>query len=328
MNYCFFISEDESECQFDYYKDLYDEPECSFKVEWGGSCYFMKLLRRIVRILGKILKCDFIRTINFSKRDIKRINDNEQYCLIFTLAYFVRCFDIALFETLGNKNNVKLMLLLNDSVDSSSGVMLDAKAKKVFSLKWDRILSFDEKDCEKYGWKYTGCLYSSRAGVRPSMDINDAYFIGKFTPDRENLILGVFNKLNRAGVKCRFDLWVPDKRKADLANGGKGIHYRRFYLKYKKMLRYVRSSNCIIEVQKKGQNSPTLRWFEAIYFNKKLLTNNPNITKLPFYNPDYMKFYASPEEIDVDWVRREEAVNYKYNGELSQKRLLSFISEK
>lgn len=83
------------------------------------------------------------------------------------------------------------------------------------------------------------------------------------------------------------------------------------------------NTNVIIEILQKGQNGSSLRYFEAVCYNRKLLTNNPNIEKLPFYNPEYMKVFSSSDDIDVEWVKKKGEIDYGYDRSFSPYYLLS-----
>lgn len=38
-----------------------------------------------------------------------------------------------------------------------------------------------------------------------------------------------------------------------------------------------------------------------------------------FYNTKYMQYFEKVDDIDWDWVKREEKINYEYNGDFSPK---------
>ena len=62
-------------------------------------------------------------------------------------------------------------------------------------------------------------------------------------------------------------------------------------------------------------------------YNKKLLTNNPDLEELPYYDPRYMHFFQTAEDIDIEWLRRGDAVDYAYRGEFSAEQFLKNVSE-
>ena len=97
-------------------------------------------------------------------------------------------------------------------------------------------------------------------------------------------------------------------------------------LPYEKVISDVKSSNCILEIVQSGQSAQTARYFEAICYNKKLLTNNFSINKFPFYNKKYMKCFQTYDEIDLDWVRTKEEIDYGYKNEFSPLKILDLIN--
>lgn len=66
-----------------------------------------------------------------------------------------------------------------------------------------------------------------------------------------------------------------------------------------------------------GQTRQSIRYFEAVTMDRKLLTNNTNVRELPYYDPDKMKVFSSVEEIDPEWIREPMAEGYHYQGEFS-----------
>ena len=62
-------------------------------------------------------------------------------------------------------------------------------------------------------------------------------------------------------------------------------------LSYDKYIDICKNSNIILDVVMGQQNGLTMRTFEAIGLNKKLITTNKNIDKYEFYNKDYILIY-------------------------------------
>ena len=93
---------------------------------------------------------------------------------------------------------------------------------------------------------------------------------------------------------------------------------------YKEVLESTLKANCILEIVRPGQVGFTLRTFEAVVYNKKLLTNNENIKDFKFYNPQYMKIFKKIEDIDWKWVHETLNVDYHYDDSFSP---LRFIKE-
>ena len=49
---------------------------------------------------------------------------------------------------------------------------------------------------------------------------------------------------------------------------------------------------------------------------------------MPFYDARYMKYFETVSDIDFDWVRRKEKIDYHYNNEFSPVYLLDKIANK
>ena len=218
--------------------------------------------------------------------------------------------------------NLKIILYLINSINAQSPIMQGVRPKiKLFD--WDCIYTFDKEDAKKYGYKYLGfCYYSSHKIMEDVKVTNDAYFVGGLKGEREKSICDTFNHLISKGAKCLFDLKLFNNEKPFHLPGA-NINLR--WRPYEEILEKVQESNCIIEICQKGQNGATLRYFEAVTMNKKLLSNNANIVSFPFYNPKWMKVFSSIKDIDVEWVKTREPINYNYKGEFSPIHFIDYI---
>lgn len=210
--------------------------------------------------------------------------------------------------------NLKIILYMINSIEAQSPILIKVRPK-LNMFKWDEIYTFDKNDAKKYGYKYIGfCYYSKHhINVEPKI-LNDAYFVGGLKGGRDETIYDVCKYLVSKGAHCHFDLmpfgdFPPVKLK--------GVYFYQGWKPYEEILERVENSNCIIEICQKGQSGATLRYFEAVSMNKKLLTNNKNIVHFPFYNPKWMKIFSSVNDIDVDWVKAKEHIDYNYHGEFS-----------
>ena len=60
-----------------------------------------------------------------------------------------------------------------------------------------------------------------------------------------------------------------------------------------------------------------MRFYEAIFYNKILLTNNHSSMKHPLYNDKYMSVFDSEQEIDIKLIKSDNSVDYHYQNEMS-----------
>lgn len=248
-------------------------------------------------------------------------------CLVFTSTALVYL-DIKLLKSIKNKGH-KMVLIIYDSLSGNSH-HLKAVKNCIHAFSWDVVLSFDASDCQKFGFTSIDFAMYSYLKENRSDNCSDIYFIGKNKAGRNIEIKRLYEVLHNSGVVCDFHIKEIDrlhKKREDVWDAGMHIFYNR-NIPYEEVIKDVLSTNVILEYLHEGQQAQSLRYYEAVCYNKKLLTNNRNISKLPFYNPQYMKLFSLAEDINVEWIKKREKINYGYNREFSPVRILKIIESK
>ena len=202
-------------------------------------------------------------------------------------------------------HGTRLILLLIDPIDAPYDSAKIAK-DMIKSFKFDEILTFDSNDAEKYGFKYTNCLYSKIENTRfCNKQCYDLFYTGNIK-NRQNFIEIIERLASENNTKLKLMV----------------LGYNmRHYLPYAVMLRLLNKTNCILDITQDNQSGITLRYYEAVVYNKKLLTNNNHIKKLSFYDERFMHIYNDVNDIDWEWVKKVETIDYKYNNEFSPLKL-------
>lgn len=189
--------------------------------------------------------------------------------------------------------------------------------KKYYQI--DYVFSFDPEDCKRYGFEFFD-IYSKRENAEEPV-LNDLFYIGSCrTKNRLDLVQRVYDRIGNK-AKCDFRMIgvaEEDKKYAD------GITYNQ-PLGYPDVIKETLKSRCILEIMNPGQHGNTLRYKEAVCYNKKLLSNNPEILSSEYFNPKWMLFFEKPEDIDADWLLNGETPDYGYEGEYSPANLLKLI---
>jgi hypothetical protein len=218
--------------------------------------------------------------------------------------------------------NLKISLYLINSIGAASPIMKNVRPK-ISKYTWDNIFTFDPIEAQRYNYTYLGFnYYSSHAIEESNFPLSDVFFVGGLKGGRTELIYNLYNCLISNSVKCDFYLMPIDNKNIKHLSG---VYYFNGWRTYEEILQHTIRTRCIIEIVQSGQNGATLRYFEAVSMNKKLLTNNPHIVDYPFYNPQWMKIFTTVDDIDIDWLKREDTINYKYNGDFSPTHLIDFI---
>ena len=307
------------ELQSEEHENLTNFP--GFKVFHNNKLKYLEYLIVSER-LGKRITTPFKRLV-YNLNNL-RLNDSEQYFFLFPSAtiWGMRMDYLEAYKR--RHDNVKYAAILIDSFHAKSPHMNHVR-EKLFSTVWDVVLTFDQRDAQEFGFRWLGySYYSEIKSIEAHDKQSDLYYVG-YLKGREKTIGEIYNKMMQARINCDFCVVDPDTEKQTLPNTGLILKHKA--VPYEDVLQHVKSSNCILEILQKGQNAQTARYFEAVIYNKKLLTNYHGITELPFYNADYMKVFDTADDIDPEWVRSRESINYNYNGMFSPLNILKMLED-
>ena len=215
-----------------------------------------------------------------------------------------------------SKKPIKLLLL--NSINAGSPVMYSVRNKLEWFNKSD-IYTYDRVEAEKYGYRWYGLNYYSKQQFDESIVPEyDCYFVGGMKGNRDRLIIDSYKYLKKNSVNARYECMPTKGTNRNLLEecGIVWLNNGRWQ-PYKEILRNVERTRCIIEILQEGQESQSIRYFESVCYNRKLLTNNPHIVDLPYYNDRYMKYFERLEDIDIDWLLDKELPAYNYKDSFS-----------
>ena len=279
----------------------------------------IRLIRRIHlnSQINSIINLPFKSIWSYELNDIKW-KDNEIYYIVFIYPFPIKA---SYLVSLRNKYNIKYILYA-DFVWGNNSYMRRDEQKYASEISYDYMFSFDPQNAKEYGFIYYPIPYSIISKNQYYVEY-DLYLIANTKKGRLNELQDIYEYLSQSKASHKYRLsQVPrNKRKFN-----KGIIYNK-KIPYSEAVEEVKKSNCILEFLEKGQSGATLRYYEAVCYNKKLLTNNKNVVNLPFYNPDYIHIFEKPEDIDWNWVKERIPVDYHYDGRFSPTHLIDKIIE-
>lgn len=241
--------------------------------------------------------------------------ENNYYIILLDIS--VNYFTISYLNNLSRRKNVSLNLLMINPINKKNVIRMKRITNKV---NFDNIFSFDNIDAKKYGYIHTIEIYSKLNFNKEYKKHNDLLFIGR-EKKRLDMLHSIFEKANAKGVKCDFDI-VGVKKKQQIIE--ENITYNK-KIPYEDVIRKVQETNCLLEVLQEAQSGFTFRTYEAICYNKKLLTNNKNIVNMPFYNSKYIKVFKNVDDIDFEWVKKIEDIDYGYENEFSSINFIKIV---
>lgn len=196
---------------------------------------------------------------------------------------------------------------------------LSSRNKIIKLLQHDFILTtFNYPDAHQYKliykgsfFRYPDCIAQTSSNEKKQVD---CYFIG-YKKDRVKILEECQQKLENYGFVCQF--LILKKGEPELT--------------YQDNLRHIINSRCLVDITNTDeQTGLSLRPLEALFFSKKLITNNLNIRNYPFYHPDNIfiigedkeedisAFMSAPLRIIPDEIKEQYEINHWITNFLAQ----------
>ena len=274
--------------------------------------YYSRKINRFFEMPGKSLWNHWYTLHNYP------FVKDETYVVIFMNGSLRHYYNERYLKNIKKQHtNVKLCLLIFDK-------SIYYGAKRAISMRkcFDYVFSFDEEDCKKYGFiRFYNCFSHPYGIYKDNSKQSDAFFIGN-AGGRLKKLQETFKFIATKDTKCNFFITGVDESNQEKIEN---VTYNKEMSFYEEMS-YSYNSNCLIEILREGQTGISLRVCEAIAFNKKLITNNINIMREPFFDGRYMKVFTRPDEINVDFIKEKTNVNYNDTNIFSPVRILDLIN--
>ena len=188
---------------------------------------------------------------------------------------------------------------------------------------FDKVFTIDPEDAKKYNLILCSTPYSKLKIEESSKLDKQLYFCGGEN-GRAYMLYTIWKKAKEHEIILKYDLKYAE-RFMDFFENDVNVSFTD-HLPYEEVLKRELSSVCILDITQKNQSAFTLRPFEAVVYNKKLLTNNKNIKQFKYYDERYMRYFETAEDIDWDWVKENIPVDYSYEGDFSPIHLLKELT--
>lgn len=213
-----------------------------------------------------------------------------------------------------NLSKTQLKFYFWNTVNSLKGLKI--------SSHWE-LLSYDKVDCLRYNFRYVGSFYHLINNLEFCSEeeiVTDLYFVGT-NKGRFSFVKLLEKKLQRFGVNTYF-VYVSSLRRLFSNKYAAPISYES-------ILGYAMQSKALLDVTRKGQFGLTLRFLEAMYLGKKLVTNNLEIVKYKLYDSSRILIVDTnvsalqvKKFIESDFVPYEESIKKIYSFEMWIQRTL------
>ena len=252
-----------------------------------------KILREISKnlndknIIKKLYK-------NLEKKNIREMLNKYKFKFDYFLVVAGREFSKEFLEILKEYNpKTKCILFLWDAFEETS--------LRKSSSEFDYIFSFDQKDCEKYGFIFRPIFYIEEC-EKDLIDYNkreyEIFYLGALRDKKRYDIVNEVYKYSNKNKLNYFLKIIYNKKNIKILkdNYNKEIlsEKRVSYLENRKLLK---NSRVVLDLNFEKQNGLTIRASEAIGSKNKIITTNKYIKEYDFYDEKNIVFIESIGEI-------------------------------
>ena len=309
------------------FHDLYDIPNVYFVTEksFPNSILYRylhsKKLKRITFGLSNILYIKLFFTYYKLPRVIRELKrDYDHISVLFHAAALRKpAYPIQYYKQLKKSASLNLLYLdIHDHLYTCREAN-DLVERGIF----DKVFTIDSEDSKKYNTILCNTPYSKLSIKDLSKPDKQLYFCGG-EANRAYMLYTIWKRAKEHEVRLEYDLARANQFMAFFEDD---INVRFIdHLPYQEVLKRELSSVCLLDITQKNQSAFTLRPYEAVVYNKKLLTNNKNIKQFKYYDERYMRYFEKADDIDWDWVKEDIPVDYSYKGDFSPVYLLNKLA--
>lgn len=312
----------------DFYKSAYCELEGRKDVRFLTSILKPRyqFLNKIQRIYNSI-KLNSIINLPFKNWwfplyfDVKFDND-DPVCILISGRVLQHDYFVKYLRWLKRKHQeLKIVRYYQDIIASNP-----LKAQPKFNKDLiDLSVSYDREDAKKYEMLYHP---TSVSYIEPNKNIkvkkSDVYFVGKIK-NRQTEIFDAYHILTAAKYSCLFLLMdVPKEQRKDIP----GIIYLDHPISYEENIAYVQNTKCLLEILQDGAVGATFRCWEAIIYDKVLLTNNNSLKEEDFYSDKFISIFDKTSNINIEILKNKKNFSSPYKKAIYPSNFLRFLSEK
>lgn len=147
-------------------------------------------------------------------------------------------------------------------------ILYDYQKEWINNKYIDEVWSFDRTDCKRFNLKYNSTFYVPIHQIPINIEY-DVVFLGR-NKKRLDMLESIRSKLVNGSEKIWFKL----------------IDSETDYIPYADYIKIVQSSRCILDITQEGQEGLSLRFMEALFYSKKLITNNRSIVSYDIYRKE------------------------------------------
>lgn len=184
-----------------------------------------------------------------------------------------------------NKKSRQSVLIISDSINRYP------KTKNILSL-FDKVFSFEKKDCKKYNLRFkTNFIYKTIENA-PENHKYKVFNISSFD-NRFHVIKKISKALYEMKIKSKIVIFTSKE------NTEPYLEFSKKSLSIEENNQFLEESEIMLDVSRNGQEGLSFRVFESLGLKKKLITTNKDIINYDFYNPDNIFVIENTNDIKI-----------------------------
>lgn len=246
-----------------------------------------KYENNILRVKNFFLK-NFFRNRTYKKELIRKFRSGHM------------CQEIG---HLGEKSIDYILIIRPDIFDIETIQKLLKIGKKVVAYQWDglqrypevfncihlfeKFLIFDENDYNNYHSEYPNIqlcdnfFFDFDEETENCQKNNIIYYVGSYIENRIDDLIYIMNELAKYDVN--FDINLKYYRSTKPINTP-DIKFFKDNFTFKDNIKRLKSASVILDFKVLEHNGLSLRFFEALRYQKKIITNNKTVMEYDFYD--------------------------------------------
>lgn len=144
------------------------------------------------------------------------------------------------------------------------------------------VYTFDPGDAQQYGLTLTRQVYRHVDAFRKALPEQwDIYFLGK-DKNRFATLRALGEQWQGFALRTRLRM-LPEPGRTYPQTPV--VEFLPDSIDYHTNIDAINRARCLLEITQANQSGLTVRCLEALFFDKKLITNNPSVRMLPVYSP-------------------------------------------
>lgn len=286
---------------------LFKEPFQSFNLN-----NYQKIINIIQRIIFKKntfpLKADKINFKNFCKKSLHKLkNEKFDYCLVIR-GDLIPEFVLKHARSISGK-------MIDYQLD---GLSVSSKILE-YEKYFDRIFVFDPEDIKRnpsYNLEFLPNCYFGETDFTNPAEI-DLLYIGQFLEKRHQQLFNIHNYLEAQQLYYTSHTSLYQGR--DFIPLHSKILHHKISTTYQENLNFVKNAKTIIDFKRDEHDGLSLRFFEAMQFGRKIITDNSSVKNYDFYHPknifitDFINFDGLVEFIEKPYQTLPKEITEKYS---------------